>query len=172
MNSVAKTAQRVWKSAQLYIGFHRDPDGTLRDTPRVWPPENGKATLHSDPAEQETFLVLKSAAADADQDIQIRLHTDRIVLRRDDQHAWQGMTIDEDCVAVKLGGVSVRINHDGSLTREDGDSTTWVEADGGVLKKTEFVEAAMSSDGTELTRRTPDNLAAITQRGVLSKARR
>lgn len=171
MNGITSSARRVWKSAQLYIGFHRDPEGKMRDTPHVWRPKNGSASIHEDPAEQEAFMVVKSADGDADQDIQIKLRPDMIVLRRDFKDAWEGIKINEFSVSVKVGEMSIRINHDGSITREDGVSTTWVEADGGVLKKTEFVEASMSGDGTELTRRTPDNLTAITQDGLLSKDR-
>ena len=74
-------------------------------------------------------------------------------------------------VSVAVAGISIRINHDGSITREDGNDTTWVEADGSVLKKTEFVEASMSGDGVELTRRTPDSIAAIQSDGLVAKAR-
>jgi len=169
MTVIASKVRRVWKSAQIYIGFHRDRDGKMRDEPNVWPPKNGIATIHRDPKEQETFIVVQSAEGDRDQDVQIKLRPDMIVLRRDFKDAWEGVIIDAFAVSVKVGGISIRVGHDGSITREDGDSTTWIEADGGVLKKTEFVEAAMSCDGTELTRRTPDNLTAITQRGLLSK---
>ena len=102
---------------------------------------------------------------------QIKLRPDVIVLRRDYRDAWEGVVVDRFTVSVKVGGVSIRINYDGSITRDDGDSTTWVEADGGILKKTESVDAAMSADGTELSRRTPDNLTAITERGLISKGR-
>jgi len=171
MSPVAKSVRRIWKSAQLYIGFHRNSNGMKRDTPHVWPPKNARATIHEDTQEQETFLVVKAADGNGTQDVQIKLRPDMIVLRRDFPDAWQGVIVDEFAVSVKVGGVSIRINHDGSITREDGDSTTWVEADGGVLKKTEFVDASMSADGTELTRRTPDNLTAITRQGLLSKER-
>lgn len=171
MNRITASARRVWKSAQLYIGFHRDSEGKMRKEPHVWPPENGNASIHKDPAEKETFMMVKSADGNSDHDIQIKLRPDMIVLRRDYKDAWEGVIIGEHSVQVKVGGVSIRVNHDGSISREGGDGTTWVEADGGVLKKTEFVEASMSSDGTELTRRTPDNLIAITQDGLLSKDR-
>lgn len=171
MSRIATSARRVWKSAQLYIGFHRDPKGQRRETPKVWPPKDARATIHEDPAEQETFLILKSAEGEADQDVQIKLRPDMIVLRRDNKDAWEGIIAEKHTLTVKIAGMSIRINHDGSITREDGDSTTWVEADGGVLKKTEFVEAAISADGMELTRRTPDNLTAITEQGLLSKDR-
>ena len=171
MTTLAKSLQRVWKSAQLYIGFHRDPEGRERKAPHIWPPKNGRATIHEDPDEQEAFVVLKSVDGDAAQDVQIKLRPDMIVLRRDYTDAWEGVVVDQYAVSIKVGGISIRINYNGSITREDGDSTTWVEADGGVLKKTEFVDAAMSADGIELSRRTPDNLTAITGRGLVFKDR-
>ena len=171
MTTLTKSLHRVWKSAQLYIGFHRDPEGRARKEPHVWPPKNGLATIHEDPDKQEAFVVLKSAEGEAAQDVQIKLRPDVIVLRRDYRDAWEGVVVDPFTVSVKIGGVSIRINYDGSITRDDGDSTTWVEADGGILKKTEFVDAAMSADGTELSRRTPDNLTAITERGLISTGR-
>ncbi len=115
--------------------------------------------------------MLKSVDGDDAQDVQIKLRPDMIVLRRDCPDAWDGIIADQHSVKVKVGGVSIRVNFDGSIAREDDDSTTWVEADGGVLKKTEFVKAAMSPDGSELTRRTPDNLKAITQSGLVSRDR-
>ena len=171
MTTLSKSLRRVWKSAQLYVGFYRDLEGRERQAPHVWPPRNGCATIHEDPAEQEAFVLLKSANGDAAQDVQIKLRPELVVLRRDCADAWEGVVADEFTVSVKVGGVSIRVNYDGSITREDGDSTTWVEADRGVLKKTEFVDAAMSADGTELSRRTPDNLTAITGRGLISKVR-
>lgn len=98
--------------------------------------------------------MLQSAEGDSDQDAQIKLRPDMVVLRRDYNDAWDGIIINEHALTVKVAGVSIKVNHDGPVTRQDGDSTTWVEADGGVLKKTDYVEAAMSSDGIELARRT------------------
>jgi len=171
MTVISSKVRRVWNSARLFVGFHRDLDGKRREQPHVWSPKNAHASIHRDPNEQEVFLIMKSAEGDPDQDIQIKLRPDMIVLRRDFKDAWEGVIIDAFSVSVKIRGISIRVGHDGSITREDGDSTIWVEADGGVLKKTEFVEAAMSGDGMELTRRTPDNLTAITQGGLLSKER-
>ena len=134
-------------------------------------PKNANATLHDDPLKQEAFVVVKSTDGDSARDVQIKLRPDKIVLRRDYDDAWNGVLVDEHSVTVAVAGLSIRINHDGSITREDGLETTWVEADGSVLKKTEFVEASMSGDGVELTRRTPDNISAIQRDGVLSKGR-
>lgn len=171
MNSLTKQIRRTWKSAQLYIGFHVDPSGKKRKTPKVWPPKNANATLHDDPLKQEAFVVVKNADGDSARDVQIKLRPDKIVLRRDYDDAWNGVLVDEHSVTVAVAGLSIRINHDGSITREDGNDTTWVESDGSVLKKTEFVEASMSGDGVELSRRTPDNISAIQRDGVLSKGR-
>jgi len=171
MNDIAKVVRRTWKSAQLYIGFHRDLGGKKREEPKVWPPKNASATIHSDPTEQEAFVVVKSSDGDAAQDVQIKLRPDKIVLRRDYEDAWNGVLVTDHSVTVAVAGLSIRINHDGSITREDGNDTTWVEADGSILKKTEFVEASMSSDGVEMARRTPDNVSAISRDGFLSKGR-
>lgn len=171
MSNLTKTIRRTWKSAQLYIGFHVDPSGKKRKTPKVWPPKNASATLHADPLQQEAFVVVKNADGDAERDVQIKLRPDKIVLRRDYEDAWNGVLVTEHSVTVAVAGLSIRINHDGSITREDGLDTTWVEADGSVLKKTEFVEASMSGDGVEMSRRTPDNISAIQRDGVLSKGR-
>lgn len=131
-----------------------EAEGKQREQPHVWSPKNASATIHRDPEEQETFIVVKSAENDGDQDIQIKLRPDMIVLRRDFKDVWEGVKVDAFAVSVKVVNLSIRINHDGSINREDGDSTTWIEADGSVLKKTEFVDATMSGDGVELTRRT------------------
>ncbi len=171
MSNPAAKPRRTWKSAQLFVGFYRDLDGRARDTPHVWPPKNGRATLYPDPKVQETFIVLKSAGTERDQDIQIKLRPDMIVLRRDLKEAWQGVQIDEGTITVTVGDVMIRVRHDGSVTREDGATATWVEADGSVLKKTAIVTAAMSADGIELKRRTPDNVAVIAQDGMLFKDR-
>ena len=167
MTHIAESLTRVWKSAQLYIGFHRDQSGNERSEAKVWPPKNGNASIHPDPEEQEAFLVVKSTERENARDIQIKLRPDKIVLRRDQGAAWQGVIVEDHMVSVQVNGVWVRIMHDGSIAHEMD-----VEADGAVLKKTEFVEAMMSGDGVELSRRTPDSIAAIGQDGILSKSRK
>ncbi|MEO9780411.1 MAG: hypothetical protein ABJH07_26155 [Sedimentitalea sp.] len=162
---------RVWRSAQLYIGFHRDPQGNPRAEAKVWPPKNGNATLHPDPEQQEAFLVVSTAAKDTPRDVQIKLRPDKIVLRRDPGISWEGVVVEDHMISVQVGGAWVRIKADGSVSHElDGDMT-YVESDGSVLKKTEFVDAMMSGDGVDLSRRTASHIAAITEDGVVSKAR-
>ncbi|WP_306115066.1 hypothetical protein [Roseovarius sp. MMSF_3305] len=171
MDQVRRTALRVWKSAQLYIGFHRDRQGNPRSEAKVWPPKNGNATIHANPEEQEAFLVVKAADKTEPRDVQIKFRPDKIVLRRDPGISWEGIVVEEGLISVQVGGAWVRIKSDGSVAHERDGDMTYVESDGAVLKKTEFVEAMMSGDGVELSRRTPTTIAAIREDGVLAKSR-
>ncbi len=172
MNEVTKATRRLWKSAQLFIGFYTDQRGNVRNQPKVWPPKNANATIHSDPKVQEAFLEVRADDRSTTRDVQIRLQQDKIVLRRDsDNIGWEGIVVEDDCVAIRVNGIWVRIKADGAITRETDDDTTYIDADGSVLKKTEYVDAMMSGDGVELSRRTPDTIAAITEDGVIAKAR-
>lgn len=162
---------RVWKSAQLCVGFHKDRDGRQRRAPHLWTPKDGKASLYSNPNEQESFVLLKSTEGDRTADVQIKMHPDAIEMTRNYQGAWSSVSVDEFAVTIEVAGVRINIGHDGAVTREDQTSTTWIEADGGVLKKSKAVEASISSDGMELTRRTADNLSVIAEQGVLSRQR-
>ena len=137
----------------------------------VWKPDNGNATINPDPAEQEAFLVLNATDPDATVDVQVKLRPDAIVLRRDSDQGWKGIKIDEGDVTVLVNGIEIRIGADGAITRTDEDSTTWVEPDGYMLRKTDFVEASLSADGETLTRRTPNHIAAIKGDSVISKAK-
>lgn len=171
MSEIARPLTRVWKSAQLYIGFHRDKSGRQRDAARVWPPKNANATIHGDPTDQEAFLVVKSAAPQASGDIQLKLRPDRLILRRDPGHGWEGVVMTDHGVSVRVGDIWITVAHDGSVSREDAVGTTYVEADGSILKKTEFVEAMISGDGEELTSRTANRLTAIRGDGIICKDR-
>lgn len=172
MSSITKAAKSVWRTAQLYIGFHRDKLGNKRNEAKVWAPKNGNATIYPDSDNQEVFLHLKSTEKDPAQDVQVKLRSDRVILRRDLDTAWNGIIVEESCVSVRIGDIWVRVNSDGSVTHDDGLSTTYVEAGGHVLKKTEFVEASISSDGEELVSKTPTTLSAIRKDGMISKKRK
>lgn len=172
MNLPAATkVHRVWKSAQLCVGFHKDSSGRQRKSPLLWSPKDGRASLYSNPSQQESFVLLKSAESNNLTDVQIKMRPDSIEMSRGYQGAWNHVTVDEFAVTVEVSGIQIRIGHDGSVKREDVQGTTWLEADGGVLKTTENVEASISNDGMELTRRTPDNLSVIAEQGVLSRQR-
>lgn len=171
MVQVKQSVLRTWKSAQLYIGFHRDRQGNLRSEAKVWPPKNGSASIHANPEEQEAFLVVKAADKVEPRDVQIKFRPDKIVLRRDVGIGWEGIVVEDGLISVQVGGAWVRIKADGSVAHERDGDMTYVESDGAVLKKTEFVDAMMSGDGVELSRRTPTTIAAITEDGVLAKSR-
>lgn len=163
MNQVAKATRQLWKSAQLYIGFHTDPQGNVRNQPKVWPPKNANAKIHGDPKVQEAFLEMRAEDTSTTRNVQIKLQPDKIVLRRDsDDIGWEGIVVEDDSVAIRVNG---------AITRQTDDDTTYIEADGSILKMTEYVEATMSGDGVKLSRRTPDNIAAITEDGVIAKGR-
>lgn len=171
MSLIPSQAKRIWKSAQLYIGFHRDQSGQRRTSVKVWPPKNANASIHSNPEEQEAFLVVKSEDRQNARDVQIKLRQDKFVLRRDAGEAWEGIIVEDHMVSIQVNGTWIRIMGDGSISHAKGSDTTYVEADGSVLKKTEYVEAMMSGDGKKLTRRTHDNISAIDETGIVSKAR-
>jgi hypothetical protein len=171
MSEIINSVRRTWKSAQLYIGFHRDPQGNQRPQAKVWPPKNGNATIHPDPEEQEAFLVIKASDKTEPRDVQVKLRPDKIVLRRDPGVSWEGVVVEDHMISVQVNGTWVRINADGSVAHDLNGDMTYVESDGAVLKKTEFVDAMMSGDGVKLSRRTPTTVAAITEDGVLAKSR-
>ncbi len=72
---------------------------------------------------------------------------------------------------MQVNGAWVRIKADGSVSHELEGDMTYVESDGSVLKKTEFVDAMMSTDGVELSRRAPTMITVITEDDVLAKLR-
>jgi hypothetical protein len=115
--------------------------------------------------------VVKAADRAGPRDVQVKLHPDNIVLRRDSGPSWEGVVVEDHMISVQVAGAWVRIRADGSVAHERDGDMTYVESDGAVLKKTEFVEAMMSGDGVELSRRTPTTIAAITEDGVLAKSR-
>ncbi len=171
MTNQPNAFSKVWRSAQLFIGFHRDQNGIKRDVAKVWSPKNASATIHSDPTEQEAFVVVRAADEQDSKDVQIKLRQDQIVLRRDPGIGWEGIIADAEGLTVSVAGMRIRIKADGSVVQESSCGTTYLEADGCVLKKTQGVEAMMSGDGVELSRRTETTIAAIRHDGVIAKAR-
>ena len=171
-STVEKTIRRVWKSAQMYIAFHKDQNKRQRNEPKFWPPKNGSASLHGDPAQQEAIVVVKAADPEDTQDVQIKLHPGRIVVRRDAEIWWQGVAVDDHSVTVRMAdNTIIEIRHDGSVKRRSAEDETHVEADGSIFKWTEHAETTMTGDGIEMTRRTEDRITAITYDGVVDRAR-
>jgi len=140
MSKLQSTAKRVWQSAQLYIGFHRDPKGKMRDQAHVWPPKNAHATIDSNPEDKEAFIVVKSADPNISSDVQIKLHPDKIVLRRDEDAGWEGIVLSPHRVSVQVNGTWIIVNADGSIAH-DKDGALLLRQVG--LEGASFVGAAL-----------------------------
>ena len=169
MNPVARRMAAIWRSARLRVinrrvrtgGESRDPDGVVM--------MDARAPIPADPEERETMLVVESA--DQDRDVNIKLRPHRMVLQRVPEAGWDRIVVEERTVVVLVNGLWIWIHQDGSVSRERDGGLTQIDADGAVVKTTESVEAAMSADGVELTRRTSSSLAAIREDGMVAKTR-
>lgn len=170
---IGNKARRVWKSAQMYLAFHKDQNKRQRKEPKLWPPKNGSASLHGDTTEQETVVVVKSADPAQTRDVEIKMQPNRIVMRREAAMWWQAVAVYDDAVAVRMpDGLVIEIRHDGSVKRRSTEDETHVEADGSIIKWTPHAESTMTGDGIEMSRRTEGRIAAITHDGVVDRARK
>ncbi len=163
--------KRVWRSAQLFVGFHRDRTGRKRESVKIWQPTDGSASIDPNPDEREALMIVRSGDTEQPRDVQVRLQPDRIMFRRDQGAGWNRIIVEETGVAVEIDGSWIVIRADGSVSREQGGDLTFLESDGAVLKTTGSVEAMMSGDGVELTRRTRTTIAAISEDGILAAPR-
>ena len=170
MSDQVSPASRFWKDVQLFIGFHRDPDGAERTEPKLCPPKNARATIHEDAAQQEAFAVVRGA--NESDDVQVKFRKDKIILRRDEgETAWNGIVASDHAVSVVVGVTTITIGPDGSVTRQHKDDVTDINADGSILKRAANVTASMSGDSAELSRSSEEGVAAIRRDGVVMKAR-
>ena len=163
----------AWKSAQLLIAFHRNKDGRRRQDPRLWSPKNGVAGVTDDPKAKESVLVVRGHG-DAG-DVQIKLHPDKIILRRDPEAiGWSGLQVDHYGVRVLVGDVWITVQADGSIKREvegAADDESWLEADGSYIRIAPEVEIEVTGDGRKMTRRTAERLDVIDGERVLAGPR-
>jgi hypothetical protein len=157
----------VWKSAELLIAFHKNKKREKRDDPYLWRPKEAFARLLAKPEDQEAFVVLKGA--DGVEDVQIKLHPDKVVIRREQPLGWSGIIIDEHTVRVNVDNVWVRIDHNGSVVVERDAETTYLEGDGSIIKINPEAEIMVSSDGRRLSRRTEGQIDAFTEDGFVSR---
>ena len=107
MSFVSTSVQAVWQSAELPIAFHKNKDRTKRNAPYFWRPKEAFARLTAKPEDQEVVVVMR-AAADTGADVQIKMHSDKIVVRRDRDPGWSGIIIDEHQVQIKVDGTVIR----------------------------------------------------------------
>lgn len=157
----------VLKSAELLIAFHKNKKREKRDEPFLWRPKEAFARLLAKPEDQEAVVVLKGV--DDVEDVQIKLHPDKVVIRRDQSLGWSGIIIDEHMVRVKVDNVWVRIDHNGSVVVERDAETTYLEGDGSIIKINPEAEIMVSSDGRRMSRRTEDQIDAFTEDGFVSR---
>ena len=162
-----RSIQQAWSSVRFMIGFHRDAAGTKRDKARVWSPPDGNATIREDTSDAEVFCHIASGNDDKDMDVQIKMHPDKIVLRRSSEDYWRGIVVSEYDVQVRVGDTWIKVGHDGSVTRENDMDRTFIDNDGSVFKETLFSTAKMSADGTELSSSTATQVALITPEGAM-----
>lgn len=161
--------RKVWKSAELLIAFHKNKRKERRDSPYLWRPKDGIARLLGPPEDQETVVVLKGE--DDHEDVQIKIHTDKVVVRRDQVLGWSGVIIDDDFVKVKVDNIEITISPDGSVKVVNDAETTYLEGDGSLIKITPDSEILVAGDGSSMSRRTEHHIDAISDQGVLSKRR-
>jgi hypothetical protein len=161
----------LWRSAQLLLAFHKTKEGARRNEPVMWRPNDATARLPDDPEDKEAFVNVRG---DGDaHDVQIKMHPDKLVLRRDPEEVvgWSGIIADHDEVRVKVGETWILVRADGSVQRRtDGaEDTTWIEADGSFIRIGPETEIMVSGDGSKLSRRTESQIDAITADGVVSR---
>lgn len=169
--TVPAPLKAAWKSAQLMIAFHKDKQKEKRPEPLMWRPKDATARLPDDPEDREAILQLQG---DGDaRDVQIKMRPEHIALSRDDDAAigWSGIVADPYEVRVRVGAAWIRIKADGAIRREtDGQAgAIEIEADGTMFSLQDECEIMVTGDGSRLTRRTRDQLDAITSDGVVSR---
>lgn len=169
--SITKRVARKWRSACLLVGFHRNRAGVRREKPFFWSPDKAHAGIGDDPQHSETVCVVSSVTGNRDEDVQIKLHPDKIVLRRGQEDCWTGIIVTDTDVQVQVAGKWIRIGHDGRVELKTDLDTTSVEADGSVLKELDGVWATMSGDGSKISSSTEHVVSSISPRGVLQKIR-
>lgn len=159
----------VWNSAKLLIAFHKDKQRKMRATPVVWSPREAFARLLANTGDQEAFVQVEGA--DSADDVQIKLHPDRIIVRRSKHAGWSGLIIDDDNIQIAMENQTIKIAPDGTVTVEHGADTTYLEGNGSIIKVSPDSEILVSSDGAQISRKTDHKLDAITADGIVSRAR-
>lgn len=170
--SAALRVRGLWDRARLVIAFHRERGEGRRRWPVIWQPRDATATLRPDPKDAEAFVQLRGADGPED-DVQLKLHRDKIIARRPAGAGWAGVQIDPHKVAVLVNGLWIEIAHDGAVTRHAADGTTFLEGDGSIIRFSDDDQVCVevSADNAEISRRGPDKLDVIRRDGVISRKR-
>ena len=162
-------ASILWSSAELLIAFHKTRARVTRAVPFLWRPQRAVARILARPADQEAFVLLKGT--DGCADLQIKLHPDKLVIRRDQALGWSGIIFDDHVVRVQVDDVWIRIGPDGAVVVTRDADTTYLEGDGSIIRISPDAEIVVSSNGGQISRRTPDQIEALTADGFVSRRR-
>ena len=171
-STTKNNVSRVWSAVRFMIGFHKDAGGKVRDKAFVWSPKDGHATIRDDVTDAEVFCEIESANGEDDKNVQIKMHPDKLILRRTNKDYWNGIVASEFDVQVQVGDTWIKIGYDGSVTRQTDSDTTNVEADGSVFKETLYSTAHMSADGTDLSSSTDGQVSRVSPMGIMQAQRR
>ena len=163
------TRRTVWNSAKLLIAFHKDKQRKTRETPFFWSPKEAFARLLANTGDQEAFVQVQGE--DRADDVQIKLHPDRIIVRRSKTEGWSGLVIYDDHIRIGLPDMTIKVAPDGTVTVDRDAGTTYLDGDGSIIKVSPDAEILVSSDGAQISRKTDYQLDAITADGILSRAR-
>jgi hypothetical protein len=168
MSIVPASIQAVWHSAELVIAFHKNKDKTKRDAPYFWRPKEAFARLAAKPEDQEAVVVMRAADAEGS-DVQIKMHSDKIVIRRDRDLGWSGLIIDNHQIQIKVDGTVIRIDPDGGVVVERDSQKTHLEGTGEIFRFTPDTKIVVSADGGRMSRETEVTFDGFTPDGVISR---
>ena len=104
-------------------------------------------------------------------DLQIKLHPDKVVIRRDQVLGWSGIIVDDQVVRVRVDDAWIKIGPDGAVAVTRDADTTYLEGDGSIIRISSDAEIVVSSDGSLISRRTPNQIEALTADGFVSRRR-
>ncbi|MEO9778021.1 MAG: hypothetical protein ABJH07_06795 [Sedimentitalea sp.] len=167
MSRVPTSVRAVWKSAELLIAFHKNKNKQRRDAPYFWRPKDAFARLLAKPEDQETVVVLRGA--DDNDDVQIKMHSDKIVVRRDRALGWSGVVLDDTQIRVVVDNVLIRIDPDGGVVVEKDAEKTHLEGSGEIFRFTPNTQINVSADGRRMWRETEDNVDGFSPDGLVSR---
>ncbi|WP_299969338.1 hypothetical protein [uncultured Roseobacter sp.] len=162
------TEREVWSHAELFLLYHRDRRGKKHAEPKRFVPTDAAARLSEKSQDRETCVKLLGHAVE--DDVDMRLMPNRIMLVRETPHeGWDAVVVEQDVLRVRFGASVIRVNPDGGIVLEQESGTTFIEADGTILKKTHDTDLVVAGDGSKMSRRTEDQVDAFTLDGFVSR---
>lgn len=136
--------ERLWKSVQLVVSYFQTKDGEDREEPLDWTPKGAELNIAEDTNKRMTVARVVS---DCGADLSIRFSQDAIGISRETITSWNGIVIKEDAVWVKNGEQWIKISGDGTITKEDGQETSIILPDGGVVHDNPARRTCISCSG-------------------------